>query len=90
MQETTSRNPIDRIDINGITQIVIDARYLCKFFNIKKYQFHKWIKKYLRNFEENKDYKISFSWRNLKKGGRPFKDYYLSLPVLQEIQKGEK
>ncbi len=78
--------PVLAGEIAGVPAQLVDARLLHSFFEVGK-DFSNWIKDRIKqyDFQENQDF-ISFrqDWRK-PQGGRPTKEYHLSLGMAKEL-----
>ena len=70
---------------------VVSARELHKFLEVKT-QFKDWIKRRIDEYEfiENQDFEVSLIFEQNSKGGRPSKEYTLSIDMAKELSMIER
>jgi phage anti-repressor protein len=86
MNTHTSLIPIYAGEISGAPTQVVNARELHKFLEVET-RFNGWISARINEYDfiENQDF-ISFTENSAKpQGGRPVKEYHLSLDMAKEL-----
>lgn len=80
---------IRTIEYNGISSV--SARDLHQFLGVKTH-FKDWIKRRIEDygFVENQDFEVSLIFEQNSKGGRPTKEYILSMDMAKELSMIEK
>lgn len=80
---------IKTIEHNGISSV--SARDLHQFLDVKTH-FKDWIKRRIEDygFVENQDFEVSLIFEQNSKGGRPTKEYILSMDMAKELSMIEK
>lgn len=70
---------------------VVSARELHEFLEVKT-QFKDWIKRRIDDYEfiENQDFEVSLIFEQNSKGGRPSKEYTLSIDMAKELSMIER
>ena len=79
-------NPFIEIDLNGETQLGVNARDLHTMLEVKA-DFSHWIKRRINQckFEENFDYIVFVKKDENLKGGRPTTEYILSVDMVKHL-----
>jgi len=80
--------PLTRTEIGTTTVPSVDARHLHQLLEVQ-HQFRDWIKNRIEEygFEDGKDFREFFSESS---GGRPAKDYALSVDMAKELSMVER
>jgi len=88
---TTQLIPVFTGQINNQSVQLVDARLLHEFLEVIT-RFNDWIKDRIKDYDfiENQDF-ISFTEKSVKlKGGRPSKEYHLTLDMAKELAMVER